>query len=176
MRPECWHQQSAPSRPRTAPQRGCRVLREVRHRASTGQQAHSGRNGPGEWATPGSAQTGTRTGLEQPRDDQQPILTTFTRRPLTPGTEGHTAEEGRVAIPAVAGRLGPVSVRQGSSDRCRTRRARGTGREFVPISNWLRTSSAESLYAWRVVSMQKFVRPISAARMLSSSGHSRRRS
>jgi len=57
-----------------------RRMREPRHRAGTEQQAHSGRNGPREWAIPGSAQTGTGTGLEQPRDDQQPILTTSPRR------------------------------------------------------------------------------------------------
>jgi hypothetical protein len=62
----------------------CRRLREVRHRAGTGQQAHSGQNEPGEWATPRSVQTATGTGLEQRQDDQQPVLTTSPVGPLAP--------------------------------------------------------------------------------------------
>jgi hypothetical protein len=65
------------------------------------QQAHSGRNGAGEWATPGSAQAGTGTGLEQPRDDQQPVLKT------SPVRAAHSFSPARRSGPTSSRRLPP---------------------------------------------------------------------
>jgi hypothetical protein len=58
-----------------AAQSSRRPLRGVRHWGTQLAKAHSGRSGLGEWATRIRANR-HRTGLEQPRADQQSILTT----------------------------------------------------------------------------------------------------
>jgi len=92
--------------------------------------AHSGRNGPGEWATRRSAQTGTGTGFEQLRARPTAILTTT---PAGPSLRDPAALRIAPGVCAAAVRLDPASEQGGRASEC-------AATPYVPgAETWART-------------------------------------